>query len=237
MSQGEDNFWSSSSVSSTILSRSSNNDNDDYIYKTNEEKTNEYEFKKLVLPNLGYSNKDKSFFFRFNTNSPKEINGCIIPKIVNINLRNIYNNINIDNMTFYATLLKQENYGGLIVNIKYLKSGIITDKIFSYFGKKIELYLLELPIDDCIYTKLGIENKTKKEDIDFCFQVRNNRNKKINNNISNHNNINNDINNDDNHNINNHNDINNDDNHNINNHNDINNDDNHNINIHNDIDN
>jgi hypothetical protein len=220
MSEDEDNFWSSSSVSSKILSHSSNNDNDDYIYKTQEQKTYEYEFKKILLPNLGYSHKDKSFFFKFNTNSPKEINGCIIPKIVNINLRNTYNNINIDNMTFYATPLKEENYGGLIVDIKYLKSGIITDKIFSYFGKKIELYLLELPIDDCIYTKLGIENKTKKEDIDFCFQVRNNRNKKINNNISNHNNINNhnDTNNDD---INNNN-TNNDDINDINN--DINND-------------
>jgi hypothetical protein len=187
MNQDENDFWNSSSVSSGIMSNFNNNDNDNdnYIYnhytsnnnsndKSNDDYRNKYEIKKIILPNLGYSNENKSFIFKFSTNL-REINGFSIPRIINIKLLNLYN-FYIDDMYLNITPLKYEHYDGLVVEIKLLKSrNIPNDLLLSLYAKKIELYLLELPIDDEIYLNLGIT--VKKENIGHFCTINKNKNK------------------------------------------------------------
>ncbi len=176
MDKDEEDFWNSSSVSSTIIS----NNNNDNIYIENykkEEDNSMYEIKKVVLPNLGYSNENKSFIFKFNS-VLKEINGYSIPRIVNIQLSNKYN-FNFNGIYLNISPLKYEYHDGLVVEIKYLKEMFIPDElILSLYAKKIELYLLELPTDDETYINLGIT--VKKENIGhFCtINKSKNRNKK-----------------------------------------------------------
>jgi len=183
MNQEEEDFWNSSSVSSTIISNFNNKD-DDYTYynnsndnsneKSKEDERNMYEIKKIVLPNLGYSNENKSFIFKFNT-VLKEINGYSIPRIINIKLSNQYNFYS-DDMYLNIIPLKYEHYDGLVVEIKYLKlRNIPNDLLLSLYAKKIELYLLELPIDDEIYLNLGIT--VKKENIGHFCTINKNKNK------------------------------------------------------------
>jgi hypothetical protein len=178
MNQEEEDFWSSSSVSATYINNINENNDYTYIEKYKKEEDNSiYEIKKVVLPNFGYSNENKSFIFKFSTNL-KEINGYSIPRIVNINLSNKYN-FNINGIYLNISPLKYEYHDGLIVEIKYLKQMFIPDElIMSFYAKKIELYLLELPIDDEIYFNLGIT--VKKENIGhFCtINKSKNRNKK-----------------------------------------------------------
>ena len=185
MNQDEDDFWNSKSVSSSVVSNFNNNDNDNYTYidytsnnnsndKSNEDYRNKYEIKKIVLPNLGYSNENKSFIFKFNNNL-KEINGYSIPRIINIKLLNLYN-FYIDDMYLNITPLKYEHYDGLVVEIKLLKTkNIPNDLLLALYAKKIELYLLELPIDDEIYLNLGIT--VKKENIGHFCTINKNKNK------------------------------------------------------------
>jgi len=180
MNQEEEDFWSSKSVSSTIASNFNNNDNDNYTYydryddKSKEDDSNLYEIKKIVLPNLGYSDENKSFIFKFST-TLKEINGYSIPRIINIKLSNTYS-FYIDDMYLNIIPLKYENYDGLVVEIKYLKSrNIPNDILLSLYAKKIELYLLELPIDEEIYLNLGIT--VKKENIGHFCTINKNKNK------------------------------------------------------------
>jgi hypothetical protein len=180
MNKDEEDFWNSSSVSSSIINNNNINDNDEYLYleKYKQEEDNSmYEIKKIVLPNLGYSNENKSFIFKFSTNL-KEINGYSIPRIVNINLLNKYN-FNFNSIYLSIIPLKYEYHDGLVVEIKYLKKMSIPDElILSLYAKKIELYLLELPTDDETYLNLGIT--VKKENIGhFCtINKSKNRNKK-----------------------------------------------------------
>ena len=178
MNQDEDDFWNSKSVSSTAILNFNNNDNDTYYDKSNnntkEDDRHLYEIKKIVLPNLGYSNEDKSFIFKFTTNL-KEINGYSIPRIINIKLENVYN-IYIDDMYLNIIPLKYENYDGLVVEVKYLKSrNFPNDILLSLYAKKIELYLLELPVDEEIYLNLGIT--VKKENIGHFCTINKSKNK------------------------------------------------------------
>jgi hypothetical protein len=181
MNQEEEDFWNSSSVSSTILTHISNNNDNDYTYIDNfndkskkDDDSNKYEIKKILLPNLGYSNENKSFIFKFST-TLKEIQGYNIPRIINIKLSNIYN-FYIDDMYLNIIPLKYEHYDGLVVEIKILKSkNIPNDLLLALYGKKIELYLLELPIDDQIYFNLGIT--VKKENIGHFCTINKNKNK------------------------------------------------------------
>jgi len=177
MDKDEEDFWNSSSVSSTIIS------NNDYIYiekykqEEQEEDNSMYEIKNVVLPNLGYSNENKSFIFKFNS-ALKEIIGYNIPRIVNIQLLNKYN-FNFNGIYLNIKPLKYEYHDGLVVEIKYLKEMFIpSELILSLYAKKIELYLLELPTDDETYINLGIT--VKKENIGhFCtINKSKNRNKK-----------------------------------------------------------
>jgi hypothetical protein len=180
MNKDEEDFWNSSSVSSSIINNNNINDNDEYLYleKYKQEEDNSmYEIKKIILPNFGYSNENKSFIFKFSTNL-KEINGYSIPRIVNINLLNKYN-FNFNSIYLSIIPLKYEYHDGLVVEIKYLKKMSIPDElILSLYAKKIELYLLELPTDDETYLNLGIT--VKKENIGhFCtINKSKNRNKK-----------------------------------------------------------
>ena len=180
MNQDEDDFWNSKSVSSTIASNFNNNDNDNYTYydryndNSKEDDRHLYEIKKIVLPNLGYSDENKSFIFKFSTNL-KEINGYSIPRIINIKLENVYN-FYIDDMYLNIIPLKYEHYDGLVVEIKYLKSrNFSNDILLSLYAKKIELYLLELPVDEEIYLNLGIT--VKKENIGHFCTINKSKNK------------------------------------------------------------
>jgi hypothetical protein len=174
----DDDFWKSTSVSSTIASTFNNNDNDTYYDRYNDKSKEDdrhlYEIKKIVLPNLGYSDENKSFIFKFST-TLKEINGYSIPRIINIKLSNTYN-FYIDDMYLNIVPLKYENYDGLVVEIKYLRSrNIPNDILLSLYAKKIELYLLELPVDEEIYLSLGIT--VKKENIGHFCTINKNKNK------------------------------------------------------------
>ena len=178
MNQDEDDFWNSKSVSSTIASNFNNNDNDTYYDRYNDNSKEDdrhlYEIKKIVLPNLGYSDENKSFIFKFSTNL-KEINGYSIPRIINIKLENVYN-IYIDDMYLNIIPLKYEHYDGLVVEVKYLKSrNFPNDILLSLYAKKIELYLLELPVDEEIYLNLGIS--VKKENIGHFCTINKSKNK------------------------------------------------------------
>jgi hypothetical protein len=179
MDKDEEDFWSSSSVSSTtaVLNFSNNNDND-YSYKSKDQKDENIDYEKIniILPNLGYSNENKSFIFKFST-VLKEINGYKIPRIININLSNQYN-FCFNEMYLNITPLKYEYYDGLVVEIKYLKSkNIPNDILLAFYAKKIELYLLGLPLYDEIYINLGF--KIKKEDIGHFCTINKNKNKKF----------------------------------------------------------
>ena len=133
-----------------------------------------YEIKKIVLPNLGYSNENNSFIFKFNS-MLKEINGYNIPRIVNINLLNKYN-FNFNGIYLNISPLKYEYHDGLIVEIKYLKEMFIPDELMlSIYAKKIELYLLELPTDDEVYLNLGIT--VKRENIGHFCTINKSKNK------------------------------------------------------------
>jgi hypothetical protein len=179
MSQEEEDFWNSTSVSSTVGSNFNNKDDDYTYYNFNdnckkEDDSNMYEIKKIILPNLGYSNENKSFIFKFST-TLKEINGYSIPRIINIKLENVYS-FYIDDMYFKVTPIKYEHYDGLVVEIKYLKlRNISNDILLALYAKKIELYLLELPVDDDIYSNLGIT--VKKENIGHFCTINKNKNK------------------------------------------------------------
>ena len=177
MNKEEEDFWNSSSVSSTVLSNFSNNNDNDYIYDAKykkEEDNSMYEIKKIVLPNLGYSNENNSFIFKFNS-MLKEINGYNIPRIVNINLLNKYN-FNFNGIYLNISPLKYEYHDGLIVEIKYLKEMFIPDELMlSIYAKKIELYLLELPTDDEVYLNLGIT--VKRENIGHFCTINKSKNK------------------------------------------------------------
>ena len=182
MNQEEDDFWKSTSVSSTVISNFNNNDDYSYYDKyydksnnnTKEDDRNLYEIKKIVLPNLGYSDENKSFIFKFST-TLKETNGYSIPRIINIKLSNTYS-FYINDMYLNIIPLKYENYDGLVVEIKYLKSrNIPNDILLSLYAKKIELYLLELPVDEEIYLSLGIT--VKKENIGHFCTINKNKNK------------------------------------------------------------
>jgi hypothetical protein len=167
----DDDFWSSKSVSSSIKNTNVN----DYDYGEHIDSSINTETKKIILPNLGYSNEDKSFYFKFNT--IKEIDSFTLPKTVNIKLLNQYN-CYIDDIFFNLTPLKNEYYDGLIIQVKYLKSKLTQELLLATFAKKIELYLLELPTDDEIYIKLGIKTKVKIENSRIFNTVKKNRNNK-----------------------------------------------------------
>ena len=85
----DDDFWSSKSVSSSIKNTNVNHNDYDNNYGENIDSSINTETKKIILPNLGYSNEDKSFYFKFNT--IKEIDSFTLPKTVNIKLLNQYN--------------------------------------------------------------------------------------------------------------------------------------------------
>jgi len=182
MNPDEEDFWNSSSVASTVSSFSNTDyytyndkNNDKYNDKSKKEDENiNYEIKKIILPNLGYSNENKSFIFKFSS-ILREINGFSIPRIININLSNVYN-FYINDMNLNITPLKYEHYDGLVIEIKHLKSkNISNDLLLTLYAKKIELYLLELPIDDEIYLDLGIT--VKKENIGHFCTINKNKNK------------------------------------------------------------
>lgn len=166
----EDDFWNSSSVSMALKKKNPETD----FYEERTVNINS-ETKKIILPNLGYSNEDKAFYFKFN--NIKEIGNFTVPKKVNIKLLNKYN-FYIDDFFFELTPLKYEYFGGLIVQIKYLKSKLTEELLLAVYAKKIELYLLELPTDDEIYIKLGIKTKVKTEDVGMFNTVKKNRNNK-----------------------------------------------------------
>lgn len=169
----DDDFWSSKSVSSSI--KNTNVNYYDNNYGEHIDSSINTETKKIILPNLGYSNEDKSFYFKFNT--IKEIDSFTLPKTVNIKLLNQYN-CYIDDIFFNLTPLKNEYYDGLIVQVKYLKSKLTQELLLATYAKKIELYLLELPTDDEIYIKLGIKTKVKIENSGIFNTVKKNRNNK-----------------------------------------------------------
>jgi len=166
----EEDFWNSSSVSMTLK-----NNNQEIEYYEPKNLNINSETKKIILPNLGFSNEDKAFYFKFN--NIKEIENFTIPKKVNIKLLNKYN-CYIDDFFFELTPLKYEYFDGLIVEVKYLKSKLTEELLLAVYAKKIELYLLELPTDDEIYIKLGIKTKVKAEDSGIFNTVKKNRNNK-----------------------------------------------------------
>jgi hypothetical protein len=166
-----DDFWGSKSVSSTLKDKTY--EYDTYIYSKNIE----YDVTKIILPNLGYLNEDKSFYFRFNDNNIREIDGFMMPKIVNIRLSSYYD-FQIDNTFFNVTPMKYEYYGGLVIQVKYLKSkNISNESLLALYAKKIELYLLNLPTEDEVYIRLGIKNKSKIEDSGAFFTINRNKNR------------------------------------------------------------
>jgi hypothetical protein len=166
----EDDFWSSSSVSNTLISSNINNDNNSSNDNNDNNSNNDniitvnYVIKKFVLPNLGYSNIDNSFYFKFN-NIQNDINGCKIDRIINIQLSQIYN-INIDEIMLKVIPLKIQYNCGLIIEIKYLNSIHISDEVLSHYGKKIESFILELPLEEELNKIFGIQ-KVKKEEYEF----------------------------------------------------------------------
>lgn len=170
-----DDFWSSKSVSNSIKNTSTNHNLYDNNYGEYIDSSINTETKKIILPNLGYSNEDKFFYFKFNT--LKEIDSFTLPKTVNIKLSNQYN-FYIDDIFFNLTPLKNEYYEGLIVQVKYLKSKLTQELLLATYAKKIELYLLELPTDDEIYIKLGIKTKVKTENSGIFNTVKKNRSNK-----------------------------------------------------------
>jgi hypothetical protein len=159
--EDDDDFWKSNSVARMC---NHNNEICNFI-------DDDYQTKKVVLPNLGYI--DKSHIFKFNT-KPKDTK---IPQIVKIKLLKEYN-FYIDNINIIFDMIpKEEYFNGLCIEIKYLKSISISKKKLSLYLKKFELYVLGLPIEDETYINLGFKIKKDEDNEDFSLYTKK-RNKK-----------------------------------------------------------